>query len=271
MTITAPNENQRQTTRRFSVLRISIRTVLIFQAVACVWLAFVTNAARSQKLAVDRIKELGGEVAFHYQLDSMMNWRTTPKPPLPAWLIDLIGEDYLRRISVVNLDDRSDPQNDDLRVFTRTADLRQLTLCNRKRITDDGLAHLAQLSRLEVLALDGTNIQGNGLQHIVNMKRLKGLALHNTPLTDDGMQYIGKLDGLEWLVLNNTNITDDGLLAIESLNCLESLQIRETAITDDGLKVLSKMKSLKSVLLGDKVSRKGESWLKKQLPQCKVN
>jgi hypothetical protein len=267
----ASSENRVRTTRRFSILRISIRTFLIILTVTGVWFAYVTNAARSQKLAVDRIEELGGSVAFDYQFDSKMNWRTTPKPPLPQWLINLIDEEYSRSVSIVNLDDRSDPENDDLMVFAQTTDLRQLTFCNRKRITDDGLAHLAPLSRLEVLALDGTNIQGDGLRHLANMKGIKGLALHNTPLKDDGMQYIGQLDRLEWLILNNTKITDDGIAAIASLKCLASLQIRETAITDDGLKVLAKMKSLKQVLLSDNASENGKSWLQKQLPNCTVN
>ena len=257
--------------KRTSWLRFSLRFLFLVVTAACVWLAVVTNRARSQKQAVNRVQELGGQVAFDYQFDANMNWRKDPQLPAPVWLIDLVGEDYARSVVIVNLAEGSDPTDDDLSVVKRLTDLKQLSLFNRKRITDDGLRHLTRLSELQVLALNGTNVRGQGLQHVVHMRNLTGLTLDNTPLTDEGLRYIGELANLEWLHFSNTRITNDGLKHIASLRSLEDLQIRGTSITDEGIKHLAGMTSLKRVLLGDKVSKEGRAWLQTQLPKCKVN
>lgn len=259
------------TKKRTRWLRFGLRSVLVVVTAACVWLAVVSHNARSQKKAVDRVEELGGHIAYDDQFDANMNWKKDPKLPAPVWLIDLIGEDYARSVTIVNFDDGSDPTNDELAVVEGLSSLKQLTLMNRKLITDDGLLHVTRLSNLEVLALNGTNVRGKGLRHIANLRNLTGLTLDNTPLTDDGLKYIGQLPKLEWLHLSNTQITDDGLRNIASLRRLEDLQIRGTSITDDGIKHLSDITSLKRVLLSDNVSKEGRSWLQAQLPKCKVN
>jgi Leucine-rich repeat (LRR) protein len=251
--------------------RFSLRFLLLAVAALCVWLAVVSNRARRQKQAVDRVDELGGQVAFDYQFDANLNWRKDPKLPAPTWLTDLIGEDFARSVVIVNFAEGSDPTDEDLSVVERLTDLKQLSLFNRKRISDDGLAHVRRLSNLEVLALNGTNIRGEGLQHIANLRNLTGLTLDNTPLGDEGLEYIGQLPKLEWLHLSNTRITDDGLRHIALLGDLEDLQIRGTSITDAGIKHLARMTSLKRVLLGDNVSKEGRTWLQGQLPKCTVN
>lgn len=257
--------------KRTHWLRFSLRSMLVAVTAACVWLAVVSHDARTQKRAVRRVQELGGGFAFDYQFDANIDWRKDPKLPAPVWLIDLIGEDYARSVVLVNFDDGSDPTNDELTVIEGFSDLKQLTLMNRKRITDDGLHHLTRLSNLEVLALNGTNVRGKGLRHITKLRDLTGLTLDNTPLTNDGLEYIGQLSRLKWLHLSSTQITDDGLQKIATLRHLEDLQLRDTSITDEGIKHLSGLTSLKQVLLGDKVSKEGRLWLQTQLPKCKVN
>jgi len=259
------------TAKRTRWLQFSLRFLLLAVTALCVWLAVVSNRARSQKLAVDRVQQLGGGIAFDYQFDAHLNWRKDPKLPAPVWLIDLIGEDYARSVTIVNFDNGSDPTNDDLAAVEGFSDLKQLTLTNRKRISDDGLRHIAGLSKLEVLVLSGTNVQDEGLRRLTNLQNLKGLTLDNTPLTDSGLKYIVQLSNLKWLHLSNTRITDDGLQQIQFLRRLENLEIRGTSVTDEGIKHLAGMTTLKRVLLGDRVSEKGRSWLQTQLPKCKVN
>ncbi len=148
--------------KRTRWLRFSLRLLLLVVTALCVWLTVVSNRARSQKRAVDRVQQLGGRVAFDYQFDANMNWRNDPRLPAPVWLIDLIGEDYVRSVAIVNFDEGSDPTNDDLIAVAGFSDLKQLTLANRKRISDDGLRYISGLSKLEVLALNGANVQGEG-------------------------------------------------------------------------------------------------------------
>lgn len=257
--------------RRRSWLRCSIRSLLLVVTVVSVWLAVVSSRARSQKQAIDRVKQLGGFLGFDYKLDANMKWRKDPKLPAPVWLIDLIGEDYVRSVWIVNFDDGSDPTDDDLEVVERFDTLKQLTLMNRKKITDEGLRHVSGLTELEVLALNGTNVSGEGLSHLRNCRRLKGLPMNNTPLMDIGLSHISHLGNLEWVQLSGTQITDQGLSHLSGLTNLESLELRDTAITDDGLKHLSNLKSLKKLhLRGTRTTDAGRSWLQKELPNCKV-
>lgn len=251
-------------------LRFSLRTFFLIIATG-VWLSVISNRARIQKQTVDRVNQLGGQVGFDYQLNDKMSWRKDPNLPAPVWMIDLIGADYVRSVSIVNFDDGSDPSDDELTVVANLTGLKQLTLANRKRITDSGLRHLTRLSEMEVLALNGTNVSGEGLQHILNMQKLKGITFDNSPLTDDAMQYIGRLEKLEWLFLNNTKITDDGLRHVTTLRSLENLQLRGTSITDEAIKYLSSLTSLKRVMLGENVSKEGRALLQAQLPKCKIS
>ena len=236
-----------------------------------VWLAVVSSRARSQKRAVDEVKRLGGHLGFDYKFDANMNWRKDPKLPAPVWLIDLIGEDYARTVWIVNFDEGSDPTNDDLKVVQRFNELKQLTLMNRKQITDDGLRHLSGLTDLEVLALNGTNVGGAGLSNLRQCRKLKGLPMNNAPITDIGLSHIAHLDNLEWLQLSGTKITDDGLSHLSGLTGLESLELRDTEISDAGLKHLSTLKSLKKLLIrGTNISGAGQAALQNALPNCRI-
>ncbi len=252
--------------------RFSLRFLLAIVTLVGVWLAFTSHRARSQKLAIAEVERLGGFLGFDYQFDAGMTWRKDPQLPVPVWMVDLVGEDYARSVLIVNFDDGSDPTNADLKVVERFDDLQQLTLMNRKRITDEGLRHLAGLTELEVLAINGTNVTGAGLSYLRDCSKLEGLAMSNTPLTDVGLAHISSLKQLEWLQLNGTQVTDEGLLHLSGLTNLESLQLRDTAITDRGLKNLAGLQSLKKVLLGGtQTTADGRSLLKREVPKCTVS
>lgn len=251
--------------------RFSLRLLLVIVTLVAVWLAVTSQRARSQKLAIAEVERLGGFLGFDYQFDAGMKWRKDPQLPVPIWMVDLIGEDCARSVLIVNFDDGSDPNNDDLKVVERLDDLKELTLMNRTKITDEGLRHVAGLAELEVLAINGTNVTGDGLSYLRNCRKLKGLPMSDTPLTDAGLSHISHLQQLEWLQLNGTQITDEGLSQLSGLTNLESLQLRDTSITDRGLEHLSSLKSLKELLLrGTETTTKGRSMLQRELPKCSV-
>lgn len=247
-------------------MRFGLKAVLILVTAASVWLAVVSNRARRQKKTVEQVLDLGGHVAYDYQLDSDFQWRKDPQLPAPSWLIKIVGEDYARRVVIVNLDDGSDPTNDDLALIRRLPDLRQLTVANRKRVSDTGLQHLGDLRHLEVFAASGTKIRGPGLSHLSAYEKLQGLALERTPLTDSGLAHIGKIESLEWLLISDTNITDEGLSHLRHLKRLKDLQIRNTGVTDAGLEHLKDMPNLEKVLLsGTLTTRRAREKLQSQL------
>jgi hypothetical protein len=267
----APSDELRPAPPERRWLRFSLKTIFVLVTLYCVWLAVVTLQARKQQRAVKRIQELHGAVAFAFELDAQGNWKQNPQPFVPAWIRNALGEDYFRRVAIVNFDEGSDPTDDDLRVLEGLTDVQQLTLSNRKKITDAGLAHVAGLKHLNVLVLDGTSVTGPGLRHLRGLEPLEGLTFASTPLADEGLEHLAVLPNLRWLQLNDTKITDEGLRRLAGLQSLEDVQLVNTNVTDAGLKHLESLHRLKQILLrGTKTTPEGRAALQKALPSCRV-
>jgi len=131
-----------------------------------------------------------------------------------------------------------------------------------KQITDDDLARLKSLHRLELLSLDECSITDNGVREIAKVPTLRSLSLvacHG--ITDTSFIYIGRMRSLQYLdicwflpKITGRNIehlsalpnlatlhlvdcpamSDDAVEALASLKQLDTLDIRGTAISEDG-------------------------------------
>jgi hypothetical protein len=252
-------------------LRFSLKTIFVLVTLYCIWLAVIALRAHKQHRAVKRIQELHGAIAFAFELDADGNWKQNPQPFVTAWIRNALGEDYFRRVAIINFDEGSDPTDDDLRVLENLADVQQLTLTNRKKITDAGLSHLAGLKHLNVLVLNGTSVRGPGLRYLRGLQQMEGLAFSSTPLADDGLEHLAALTKLQWLHLNDTRVTDEGLRRLAGMKCLEDIQLVNTAVTDAGLKHVESLHRLKRILLrGTKTTHEGRAALQKALPNCRV-
>ena len=209
----------RTSRRRF--LRFSLRTMLVVVLVLSVWFGWMANLARRQRNAVRRATELGASMAFAFQLDERNGWIRDPQPWAPGWLRNAVGEDYFRRIVIVNFDEGSDPTDGDLALLENFPDLRQLTLFNRRKITDDGLRFIAPLRKLRVLTLDGTQVRGPGLRHISDLENLELLTLRDTDVTDAGLKHLVALKRLKRILLGGTNVTKNGIAELQAAlpNC----------------------------------------------------
>ena len=51
----------------------------------------------------------------------------------------------------------------------------------------------------------------DGLHHLTNMKKLEVLKIASPFITDKGVEHLGQLTNLKWLYVNGTAITDDGV------------------------------------------------------------
>ena len=258
--------------RRRRFLRYSLRTMLVVVLVLSVWLGWMANLARRQRNAVKRATELGASMAFAFQLDERDRWIRDPQPWAPDWLRSAVGEDYFRRIAIVNFDEGSDPTDGDLALLENFPDLRQLTLTDRRKITDEGLRYIAPLKQLTVLTLRGTQVRGPGLHHISDLENLELLTFDHTPLTDEGLRHLKNLTNLYLLHLSDTKITDEGLPYLAHLTSLESLDLSNTDVSDAGLKHLVGLKRLKRISLsGTNVTKNGVAELQAALPNCQID
>lgn len=252
-------------------MRFSLRAVMLAVAAICVWLGIESSRARTQTAAIAEIQRLGGRLAYDFQMDRQGRWIDNPRPSAPDWLVRAIGDDYFRRVAVVNFDEGSDPTDSDLAVLKDVPQLRVLTLMNRQQVTDSGLHFLSHQKQLQKLSLDGTSVEGHGLAYLRSPDAIELLGISNSPFSDAGLKHIAQMSSLKVLIVRNTKITDNGLAYLASLPALESLQIDRTAVTDSGLRHLVNIKSLKKVLLDEtQTTERGRADLRQALPGCKV-
>lgn len=117
-------------------------------------------------------------------------------------------------------------------------------------LSDDQLAHLADLAKLSTLRLEGwRGFTGAGFAHLKEKRKLNNLSLSDCAyLTDDGLGEIAKF------------------VNFESLGLMGAVKI-----TDAGLRKLHGLKKLKTLgLTGTKISAEAVAELRKALPGCEV-
>jgi hypothetical protein len=245
--------------------------MFIVTTIACVWLAVVATRARKQKEAMDKIQMLRGVLHFDYQIDERQGYLANAEPEAPAWLLRTLGEDYFRRVVTVdfNFGGGNKATDANLAVFRNLPDVTTIELNNNPRVTDDGLEHLAGLSKLRVLYLYRANVKGPGIRHLP--RNLQVLMLRHSPLTDEGLASLKNMPRLSTLRIGFTNVTDRGLAHLSELSALEDLELRNTDVTDAGLEHLRTLKNL-SVLSLDhtKVTGAGVARLQQALPNCQI-
>jgi hypothetical protein len=261
-------------------LRFSLRTLLIATALLCAWVALQAHRARQQAAAIASIHALGGTVMFDYQRDNQGGYDRNVPPTISAssaWLRRVLGEDHFRRVAVVdlNMSARSIRPNGlvdaELAMFRDLPDVEIAELSNSPSITDEGLAHLAGLSKLKTLYLYNTGISGRGLRHLSGLQSLEALDVSNSPFTDEGIEPLRQFPRLRWLQLSNTRITDSGLRHLSTLQSLTDLQLMNTDVSDAGLEHIQCLASLKQVALHDSVATgQGLERLRQALPGCSV-
>lgn len=135
-------------------LAISLRVLLLAVLALGLWLGWLAQRARQQRLAVAAIRDYGGFAYYEHQMVRLPNGGLKPDPTLepaaPLWLRRLLGDDYFQRAALVNL------------IFDDTNGELQLTA----RTDDAVLAHLEQLDDLRALYLHQSQATDDGLAKI---------------------------------------------------------------------------------------------------------
>jgi hypothetical protein len=90
-------------------------------------------------------------------------------------------------------------QNSDLACLSGLTELERLSLVG-PGIGDEGLKHLASLTRLESLSVGGSpSLTDAGLRHLVNLHRLDSLLIHDSRITERGLAHLYPLKTLRTL------------------------------------------------------------------------
>lgn len=269
-----------------SRLAISLGTLMLLVLAVAVWLGWVTNRARSQRRAIEKVKEHGGWVHFDYEY---VKGTFTPnqEPRAPLWLRRLVGDEYFREIASVSLvyDDTTGKRfdnydftpgvlpalegqmglrrllleyqqasDDGLRHIGGLPNLEDLYIWNSTGITDKGIAQLQDLTNLKALHIDHSQMTDQGFLALARLTKLEYLALECHTFSDKGLAVVDGMPGLTWLSVGGdedhlSEITDAGLRHVEGLRNLVSLDLSFSEITDDGLDSLKGLSHLSHLTL----------------------
>lgn len=133
--------------------------------------------------------------------------------------------------------------------IARMPGLRELSL-HEMRITDADLAHLGNLTSLELLDLGciqpHDRISDAGLAHLAGLTGLKELRLQSAGISDEGLAHLKTLTNLEKLeLLTCRRVRGPGLVYLRDLPNLASLDLRGTQVDDAGQANLANMSQLR--------------------------
>lgn len=278
------------TKRRGSLLRFSLRSLLVavtLLAVGLAWFAYWREGKRREAAAGDWVLHHGGTIAeFHS--------REATNPP---WWVRCLAETLPDRClrTVTYVDFLKDPTDADLAVLRDLPNLKQLNLNHAAGIQPARLSPLAALTKLEVLYLTKTPVGDEGLAHARNLHGLKELWIQETGITDASVPWIAsntqlthlglggttigdqsapllaKLENLEVLALYDTQITSRGLAHVAKLPRLKHLYLLRTGVDDEGLRHLAKIESLNTLDVQlTRVTAEGVEQFRRARPECRV-
>jgi hypothetical protein len=100
---------------------------------------------------------------------------------------------------------------------------------------DDDVALLRHLVTLRILGLRGTKVTDAGLAPVAELRALNHLDLAETGITDTGLPLVRDLQSLHYLYLNQTGVTDAGLDTLAAVKSLKHLEVRKTRVTAAGV------------------------------------
>jgi hypothetical protein len=195
--------------------QFSLRTLLVFTlivALAAAWLRTAMESKRHEREAVAAIVAAGGRVDYDYQWENRQGGQpeSNVKPPGPDWLRRLLGDNFFADVRSISVLER--PLRDVKIVVANLDDVagaRSLYF-NDSSLTDDGLAHVKGLYRLETLYLERTKITDAGLATLQGLSRLRNLGLRGNNLTDAALPILKSLRSLSYLDLKETQISESG-------------------------------------------------------------
>ena len=165
-------------------------------------------------------------------------------------------------------------KNETLQRLPQFPQLRYLAVVS-DQVTDDGLAPIAELNKLDTLFISEAAVSGEGLLSIRELTELERLSLTSLPLSkipvgvfdnlrkvvslslaktrvgDADVDELLKLGSLESLTLDHTNITDDGVRRLRSLGKLKFLSLTHTSVTGAGLDGFAEHQALRHLVLSN--------------------
>lgn len=244
--------------RRRLRFRFSMRTLVLFLLiVGCLAAWFGNRIRRGQQqyrsgiaLVDTQLSDILRDVDSTSLQASLRNsiWKHEPGPPLPAWVLETVGEHTFSSITGISLG--REVKDSDLQHLSNLFSLKELSIYGKaaeradailesaakirslkylrltsSKVTDVGIAHLANSKRLHTLWIDSSNVTDESLVSIANLHQLRELSLAKSAISDGGLRHLGELQEIRRLKLRETRVTAQGLQHLAGLRKLESLDL----------------------------------------------
>ncbi|MGI8981960.1 MAG: leucine-rich repeat domain-containing protein [Pirellulaceae bacterium] len=160
-------------------------------------------------------------------------------------------------------------KDEDLIPLEKAGNLEGLGL-SYQPIGDDGMAHLRNCRKLDMLLISGTNVGDEGLKYLSEMNDLRQLDICYSRVTDGGLKALRHCDSLVEIMMGGNEITGAGFADLGPKPKLRSLITYSMPISDSALPHLALFPNLELLMLNNThVSGAGLSSLK-GLPSLKA-
>ena len=182
---------------------------------------------------------------------------------LSSEVLDLVGElEDLRALRLAG----TDVSNESIDPITKLSSLHSLDLEVCENISDLALSKIVTMTSLRCLILKKTafeklKITDQGVANLAHLRKLEVLSLYGNRVTDVGMQAIAQLSDLRVLDLSLVGIKDKGITALAPLHQLEELYLLYNTgfagpiLTDQAVQTIKEFTNLRQLsLVGAKVS-----------------
>ena len=135
--------------------------------------------------------------------------------------------------------------DDDLQIISQLDQITSLNLDGSKRLTDDGLQHLARMPQLRELILGG-RITDRGLEALAHLRELRVFQMFwQGNITDQGIASLRFCDQLEEVDLLGCNTGDGAIAALLGKPNLRRFKTGRN-VSDDGLALLHQFPAFKT-------------------------
>jgi len=133
----------------------------------------------------------------------------------------------------------------------KLTNLKVLRFTNNGKLTDAGMAQLADLKNLETFSFVGTQMTGKAYAQFEGFTKVTRVSHRGSSIDDEGLrQLCDHLPNLESISLAHAKFTDAGAPHLAKLTKLKGLELGTSKATPQALKAIAKL-PLESLQLGE--------------------
>ncbi len=146
----------------------------------------------------------------------------------------------------------------------------------KEKFTGAGVAHLAELPRLELFGCGGSSFNDEGMAACAKLPHLRELRIWHTQATDAGVAKLSAMTTLKVVHLGpqfTPRITDAALVSLAGIKSLETVSVMETRLSyEKSLHLMRELPNLKVLELKlTEISEDDLAKVKADLPTAKID